>query len=74
MTDKAYVVRELRKLPGMTEKAAEALYFLGIHSVEDLRGRDPVALYEELRSTPGSYAEPCLLPQLKVAVKSEEKK
>jgi hypothetical protein len=74
MTDKAYVVRELRKLPGVSEKAAEALYFLGIRSVDDLQGRDPVAMYEELRNTPGAYAEPCLLPQLKIAVKSAEKK
>jgi hypothetical protein len=71
--DKDSVVGELRAIPGVSEKAAEALYALGIRSAKELEGKDPVAMYEELRNMPGSYAEPCLLNQLKVAVKAAKK-
>lgn len=74
MEDKEATIKELRKLPGVSEKAAEGLYTLGIRSKEDLRGKDPVALYEELRNRPGSYCEPCMLNSFKIAVKSAERK
>jgi hypothetical protein len=70
--EKDEVVKNLRKL-GMSEKAAEGLYSLGIKKSEDLKGKDPVALYEELRNTPGQYCEPCMLNQFKIAVKMAEK-
>ena len=72
--DRDSIIRELRAIPGVTEKAAEALFTLGIRSAKELEGKDPVAMYEELRNMPGSYAEPCLLNQLKVAVKAIEKR
>ena len=71
--DKDEVVRKLRKVPGMSEKAAEGLYVLGIRKPEDLKGKDPVAMYEELRNKPGNYCEPCMLNQFKIAVKMAEK-
>lgn len=74
MSDKETVVKELRAIPGVSEKAAEGLYSLGIRSAEELKGKDPVQLYEELRNRPGSYAEPCMLNQLKIAVKSAQSK
>ena len=71
---KLEVISELRKLPGVGENAAEALYRLGIRSKEDLNGKDPEQMYEELRSMKGSYAEPCMLNSLKIAVRSASKK
>jgi len=71
--DKDEVVRKLRKVPGVSEKAAEGLYVLGIRKPEDLKGKDPVAMYEELRNKPGHYCEPCMLNQFKIAVKMAEK-
>jgi RecG-like helicase len=68
------VMAEFRTLPGVGENAAEALYRLGIRSKEDLIGRSPEQMYEELRSMKGSYAEPCMLNSLKIAVKSAKKK
>lgn len=68
MSDKESAIEELRKIPSVNEKAAEALWSLGIRSARDLEGRDAVALYEELRNTKGSYAEPCMLNILKIAV------
>jgi hypothetical protein len=68
------VISDLRRLPGVGENAAEALYRLGIRSKEDLIGRSPEDMYEELRSMKGSYAEPCILNSLKIAVKAASKK
>jgi nucleotidyltransferase/DNA polymerase involved in DNA repair len=68
------VISELRGLPGVGENAAEALYRLGIRSKEDLKGKDPDQMYQELRSMKGSYAEPCMLNSLKIAVKAASKK
>ena len=66
--DKEAVIRGLREIPSMNENAAEALWSLGIRSIEDLKGRDPTAIYEELRNKKGSYAEPCMLNILKIAI------
>jgi hypothetical protein len=71
---KAEITSELRMLPGVGENAAEALYRLGIRSKEDLIGKDPSQMYDELRSMKGSYAEPCMLNSLKIAVKAASKK
>jgi hypothetical protein len=65
-------MERLRKL-GMSEKAAEGLISMGITGPEDLKGKDPVALYERLRSTPGQFCEPCMLNQFKIAVMKAER-
>ncbi len=73
MKTKEEAIAKLRSVPGISAKAAEGLFELGITSKEDLKGRDPVGLYEELRNKPGSYAEPCMLNQFKIAVKGAER-
>lgn len=66
--DRETVLRELRAIPVVGEKVAEPLYMLGIRSVKELVGRSPEDMYGELRTMKGSYVEPCMLNQLKVAV------
>ena len=68
------VVRELRKLPSVSEKAAEGMYLLGVRGPQDLVGKDPVAMYEELKSRKDFFAEPCMLNMLKIAVKAASTK
>ncbi len=68
------VISELSMLPGVGENAAEALYRLRVRSRDDLAGRNPEQMHEELRSMKGSYAEPCMLNSLKIAVISASKK
>lgn len=63
------VIADLRKMPGVGENAAEALYRLGVRSADDLKGRSPEQMYEELRNMKGFYAEPCMLNSLKIATK-----
>ncbi|QLH74773.1 MAG: hypothetical protein HPY73_04480 [Methanomassiliicoccales archaeon] len=67
--EKKEVKERLRKIPGIGENAAEALYRLGIRDARDLVGRSPEDMYEELRNMKDFYAEPCMLNSLKVAVK-----
>lgn len=66
---KPEVIAELRKIPGVGENAAEALYRLGIRHADDLKGRSPEEMYEELRNMKDYYAEPCMLNSLKIATK-----
>ena len=73
MAEKQEFVVQIRKKLNISEKAAEGLYDLGIRSSADLKGKDPVALYEELRNKPGCFCEPCMLNQFKIAVKMAEK-
>ena len=66
-SDEDVAIMEFRKITCVSEKAAEALWSLGIRSVEDLKGRDAIAMYEELRNRKGSYCEPCMLNILRIA-------
>ncbi len=72
--DKVVVIAKLHKIPGVGENAAEGLYRLGIRDVDDLKGRSPEQMYEEMRNMKGYYAEPCMLNSCKIAVKYAESK
>jgi len=72
--EKESVIAELRKAPGVSEKAAEGLYLLGIRSVRDLADKDPVDMYSKLKERKDFYAEPCLLNAFKIAVKFTQMK
>jgi hypothetical protein len=56
-------------MPGVSEKTAEGMYLLGIRSRQDLKGRKGEDMYEQLRNRNDFFAEPCMLNQLKIAVK-----
>ncbi len=42
------ILRKFRRIPGVGPRTAEDLWALGLRSVEELRGRDPEALYARL--------------------------
>jgi len=44
--DKQAALRELKVIPGVGKAIAEDLWSLGIRRVNDLKGRDPQALYD----------------------------
>ena len=67
------VVRELHKIPGVSEKCALGMYLLGIRKQDDLKGRNPVDMYAELKERTDFYAEPCMQNMLKIAVAMAEK-
>lgn len=66
--DKPAVLRELRTIPGIGKAVAEDLWTLGIRRVGDLSGRDPQALYDELRCRAGGKLDRCMLYTMRCAV------
>jgi len=73
MDEMESVVAQLAKLPGVSEKAAEGMYLLGIRSVADLKGRDGDEMYADLRERKDFYAEPCMQKMLKIAIGMADK-
>ena len=61
----AKVVRERVKtlidLPNIGRAMAEDLHLLGIAKPEQLKGRDPYVLYQELSIATGQRQDPCVL-------------
>lgn len=61
----AKVVRErvktLTDLPNIGRAMAEDLHLLGIKKPEQLKGRDPYVLYQELGLATGQLQDPCVL-------------
>jgi hypothetical protein len=61
----AKVVRErvktLTDLPNIGRAMAEDLHLLGIDTPEQLKGRDPYVLYQELSIATGQRQDPCVL-------------
>jgi len=61
-------LRELKTIPGVGKAIAEDLWSLGIRRVGDLAGRNPQALYDELRLNAGGKLDRCMLYVLRGAV------
>lgn len=65
---KRAALRDFRRIPGVGRSIAEDLWKLGMRSVDDLRGRDPKALYERLCEIQGVRIDRCMLYVLRCAV------
>jgi Pathogenicity locus. len=73
MGEQEDVVKDLHKIPGVSEKCALGLYLLGIRKKDDLKDKDPVAMYAALKERKDFYAEPCMQNMLKIAVSMAKK-
>jgi nucleotidyltransferase/DNA polymerase involved in DNA repair len=62
----------LQSLPGVGPKLAGKLRELGVNSVEDLRGRDPEALYARLMELRGEHVDRRVLYVFRCAVHAAE--
>lgn len=60
-TYKERVLRSLRELPNVGESIALDLWNLGIRAPEDLRGKNPETMYEELCQQQGAHVDRCML-------------
>lgn len=58
----------LESIPGVGRSIARDLRRLGVRRVEDLRGRDPAHLYDELESISGAHVDRCVLYVFRCAV------
>lgn len=65
-------VRRLTDLPNVGPATAADLEGLGIRSPDDLRGRDPRRLFEELCRRTGTRQDPCVLDVLVSVVRFVE--
>jgi hypothetical protein len=59
--DEKTVIGNLRKIPGMTELTAQALYIYGIHSADELIGKNADEVYIEMSKRHDVPADTCFL-------------
>ena len=62
------VIAELSRIPGIGPSIASDLYGLGISRVDELRGRNPEALYRDLCEHQGKHVDACVLYVFRCAV------
>ncbi|MBE9529121.1 MAG: pathogenicity locus [Proteobacteria bacterium] len=66
--DKSTSIKDLRRIPGVGPVLSEALYSLGIRSVDGLKGREPEELYMEFCKLKGLHVDRCVLYVFRLAV------
>lgn len=54
-------IRDLQQVPNVGPTIAADMRRIGIQSAQDLLGRDPYVMYEELCGTTGQRHDPCVL-------------
>jgi hypothetical protein len=62
------VPAELQKIPGVGKSIAADLFCLDIHSVSDLKNKDPEVLYIRLCAKRGMHIDRCVLYVFRCAV------
>jgi hypothetical protein len=65
---KQKILSQLREIPGVGKSIAENLWELEIHSITDLRDKDPEILYRQLCVIQGQKIDRCMLYVLRCAV------
>jgi pathogenicity locus Cdd1 protein len=65
---KQTIIKELRSIPGVGKSIAEDLWNLGMRSVQDFRGQDPLELYERLCALQNTQVDRCMLYVFRCAV------
>ena len=65
---KRSALKNLKQIPGIGEKLADELWKLGIHSVSELKNRDPEALYRLICTRKGRHIDRCVLYVFRCAV------
>jgi hypothetical protein len=65
---KEKVLKDLQIIPGVGKSIAEDLWNIDIHTVSDLKRKNPEKLYERLCAQAGMRLDPCLLYVMRCAV------
>lgn len=68
ISKKEKALEELMQMPGFGKKSAEQLWDLGIHSIYDLKGKDPELMYLKLTDLRGMHIDRCVLYGFREAV------
>ena len=61
-------LKELMSIPGIGKSISRDLYHIGIHGINDLRGRNPEELYDLSNRYAGVIQDRCLLYAFRCAV------
>ena len=61
LADSRTELTELEQLPNVGPAIAADLRLIGVTLPQDLRGRDPYAMYDDLCRTTGSHHDPCVI-------------
>ena len=64
----------LQSIPGVGPRMSVLFNDVGVHKVSDLKGRNPVRLYQELIKTKGKHIDRCVLYVIRCAVYYANKK
>ena len=67
-TDEEEILRQLQIIPGIGKAASLDLWNIGIRSVSDLKGQNPMALYDKLNAYSGVKHDVCMLYTFRCAV------
>jgi len=62
------ISKELEQIPGVGERIAQDMRNIGIHSVRQLKGRNPEKLHQKLCDFKAGPVDKCLLYVLRCAV------
>lgn len=68
MPDRDPALLDLQRIPGVGSSLADDLYRLGFRRVEDLRDKDPEAIYRSLMALEGTHVDRCVLYVFRCAV------
>jgi len=68
MLPRNIALKNLQRIPGVGPSIADDLYGLGITAVQDLRDRDPEALFAELCVQVGQPVDRCVLYVFRCAI------
>ncbi|MBO9592803.1 MAG: helix-hairpin-helix domain-containing protein [Niabella sp.] len=66
--EKVFIIKALTQIPGVGKSIATDLYNIGIHRIEDLKGRDPEQLFKASNAVAGCVQDRCLLYVFRCAV------
>ncbi len=68
MPDRDAAIEDFQHIPGVGPSLADDLYRLGFRSREDLRDKDPEAIYRSLMALEGCHVDRCVLYVFRCAV------
>lgn len=68
MKSKQEILKEFRKIPGVGVAVSEDLLNLGYRSLDDLKGENPEAMYENLCKYQGCRVDRCMQYVFRCAV------
>jgi hypothetical protein len=66
--DKNKVLKEFQKIPGIGKACSLDLWNIGLRSISDLKGKNPMVLYDQLNTISGVRHDICMLYTFRCAV------